>query len=91
MPVRIQRRRIKGWKTAPDTVYVGRPSKWGNPFGITADRPRERAVHLFRSYVYDNWNFQDEIRKHLRGKNLSCWCKPSQVCHADVLLEIANV
>ncbi len=26
----------------------------------------------------------------LRGKNLSCWCKPSEPCHADVLLRIAN-
>lgn len=26
----------------------------------------------------------------LRGKNLACWCKPGETCHADVLLEIAN-
>jgi hypothetical protein len=26
----------------------------------------------------------------LRGKNLACWCKPDQPCHADVLLELAN-
>ena len=26
----------------------------------------------------------------LRGKNLACWCKPGEPCHADVLLEIAN-
>jgi hypothetical protein len=26
----------------------------------------------------------------LRGKNLACWCKPGQPCHADVLLELAN-
>ena len=86
--LRIQRKRIKGWKMPANALCMLGPSRWGNPFErITADRPRERAVHLFRSYVYDNWNFQDEIRKHLRGKNLSCWCKPSQVCHADVLLE----
>ena len=27
---------------------------------------------------------------YLRGKNLACWCKPGQPCHADVLLELAN-
>jgi hypothetical protein len=27
----------------------------------------------------------------LRGKNLACWCKPGAPCHADVLLELANV
>jgi hypothetical protein len=26
----------------------------------------------------------------LAGKDLVCWCKPGQPCHADVLLEIAN-
>ncbi len=26
----------------------------------------------------------------LRGKNLACWCKPGQPCHADVLLRLAN-
>ncbi len=26
----------------------------------------------------------------LRGKNLACWCKHGQPCHADVLLELAN-
>jgi len=32
----------------------------------------------------------DDIKQELRGKNLACWCKLSEVCHADVLLEIAN-
>jgi hypothetical protein len=28
--------------------------------------------------------------RQLRGKNLACWCKPGQPCHADILLELAN-
>jgi hypothetical protein len=31
---RIQRKRLKGWKMPPNTVYVGRGSKWGNPFRV---------------------------------------------------------
>jgi hypothetical protein len=31
-PNRIQRRRTKGYKTPPNTVYCGRPGPWGNPF-----------------------------------------------------------
>ena len=27
-PVRIQRKRTKGWKMPPNTVYVGRPTEW---------------------------------------------------------------
>lgn len=34
MPKRIQRKRSKGWKMPENTVYVGRPSKWGNPYHI---------------------------------------------------------
>ena len=31
-PVRVQRKRTKGWTVPPNTIYVGRPTKWGNPF-----------------------------------------------------------
>jgi hypothetical protein len=34
--------------------------------------------------------FAADARRVLRGKNLACWCKPGEPCHADVLLEIAN-
>ena len=32
----------------------------------------------------------EDVRRDLRGKNLACWCRPGEPCHADVLLEIAN-
>lgn len=32
MPERIQRKRTKGWRMPENTVYVGRGSKWGNPY-----------------------------------------------------------
>ena len=34
---RIQRKRTKGWKMPENTVYVGRPTKWGNPFKLDPD------------------------------------------------------
>lgn len=33
-PVRIQRKRTKGWRMPDNTIYVGRPGRWGNPFEI---------------------------------------------------------
>lgn len=33
-PVRIQRKRVKGWKMPENTVSVTRPGKWGNPFKV---------------------------------------------------------
>lgn len=78
-----------------DAVYVGRPSKWGNPFKIGDESyypgtpmTREDAVEHFRASVYSPW-LHAEIRKELAGKDLVCWCAPKP-CHADVLLEIAN-
>jgi hypothetical protein len=34
-PKRIQRKRTKGWRMPEGAVYVGRPTKWGNPFKAT--------------------------------------------------------
>ncbi len=44
-PIRIQRKRKVGWKLPPDTIYVGRPTLWGNPF--IADEV-QMAVDAFR-------------------------------------------
>jgi hypothetical protein len=82
----------------PDAVYVGRPSKWGNPYKIGDKHPtipgatisREDAIILYHFHLlslYANGrlpNFDE-----LRGKDLVCWCAPLP-CHADILLELAN-
>lgn len=34
MPHRIQRQRTKGWRMPPNTVYVGRPTRFGNPYRV---------------------------------------------------------
>lgn len=84
----------KHHKNAPeDAVYVGRPSKWGNPFEIGKDGTREEVVEKFRLMLtHDDvfWSLKRwECRTELAGKHLVCWCAPKP-CHADVLLEIAN-
>ena len=102
-PVRIQRKRTKGWVMPENTVYVGRPTRWGNPFIVgkwspMAKKPidNEGAVGMFKDMLEDR-----EIRMiceyprdadfdELRGKNLACWCSLDQPCHADVLLKLAN-
>jgi len=32
--IRVQRQRTKGYRLPPGSVYVGRPSRWGNPYHI---------------------------------------------------------
>ena len=45
---RIQRKRTKGWRMLPNAVYVGRPTKWGNPFRIGRSAlSRNSALTLF--------------------------------------------
>lgn len=88
MPKRIQRRRTAGWRMPENTVYVGRPTKWGNPYKINERLNKENAVALFREFV--EIHIPAEELKELKGKNLACWCKEGSPCHADILLEFAN-
>lgn len=84
-PHRVQRKRSSGWTMPPNTVYVGRPFKWGNPWKV---RPASKAVELFERYEAP---FMARVaRQELRGKNLACWCRLDQPCHADILLKLAN-
>lgn len=97
MPVRVQRSRRKGDRKPENTRAVSRPSKWGNPFrvGSVIDGvvvTQELAVDLFRDYIREAIPLsRGELDLGtLRGKNLACWCRLDQACHADVLLELAN-
>lgn len=71
------------------SIYVGRPTSWGNPFIIGPDGNRAEVIEKFRVYISTRPDFQTAIKAELQGKDLICWCAPLP-CHADVLLEIAN-
>lgn len=45
-PQRIQRQRTPGWRMPPNTVYVGRPTQWGNPWGVTRPGTYTDVVHV---------------------------------------------
>lgn len=114
MPIRIQRKRTGGWRMPENTIYVGRPTEFGNPFPVEY-MGREWSIELYERllnggnigdaaafcYKYSEQVTGDPnglhrshnhkyIQQKLRGKNLACWCKLNQACHADILLEIAN-
>ncbi len=103
-PIRVQRRRAKGWRLPENTVCVDRSTKWGNPFIVSKHGTRARCVELHRflfgGYFCATTNNTDEQKKclkyaaknieKLRGKNLACWCPLDKPCHADLLLEAAN-
>jgi len=83
-------------------VYIGRPSKWGNPYTHIDDKEtlaefivsnREEAINKYRDYLLNNQELMDSIME-LDGKVLGCWCiKDSSnpypyVCHGQVIQEI---
>jgi hypothetical protein len=72
-----------------NTVYVGRPGKWGNVYMVGRDGNAEECVNKYAWLVH--WlQRENEIANELRGKDLVCWCKEGAPCHADVLLRLAN-
>lgn len=48
------------------------------------------AVEAFRTRVAVSADLRQRAVAELAGKDLACWCKPGEPCHADVLLAIAN-
>lgn len=77
-------------KTAPEgAVYIGRPSKWGNPFTIGRDGTRADVVRKYRAWLPTQTKLVEDAKTELRGRDLVCFCAPEE-CHGDVLLELAN-
>ena len=69
-------------------VYVGRPSKWGNPFQIGRDGSRSEVIAKYETWLYSQKHLMDALPE-LAGKNLGCWCAPLP-CHADILYRLAE-
>lgn len=107
MPIRIQRKRSKGWKLPENAVIVTRGTMWGNPFVVKPDAQPgtqyfcgtyiavptvEDAVDCFRLMLEEPSmkGYVEAVKQKLRGKDLACFCKPGQPCHADILLKVAN-
>ena len=70
--------------------YVGRPTKWGNPFKITDIDNGEKVLCLYEAWL-KNQIAQGKLDVSvLKGLDLACFCPLSSPCHADVLLRMAN-
>lgn len=77
-------------------VYIGRPTKWGNPFthkdGTVAQykvASREAAVAKYEEWLLSQPELVAAAKTELKGKVLGCWCHPL-ACHGDVLSRVAN-
>lgn len=69
-------------------VYIGRGSKWGNPFVIGKDGNRDDVCDKYEAYLLSNQTLLDALPE-LKDKKLGCFCKP-QRCHGDLLAKLAD-
>lgn len=87
--------RVVHCKREPYDVYIGRPSKWGNPFAVKAGTLAafrvatvDEALARYEAWLRDQPALMASLVE-LRGKTLGCWCKPG-LCHGDVLARLAD-
>lgn len=67
----------------PHDVYIGRGSKWGNPFIIGKDGSRAQVIDKYQEYLLDSPKLMAALPE-LINKRLGCFCAPL-ACHGDVL------
>lgn len=80
-------------------VYIGRGSKWGNPFTHISNRKtlakyvvgtRTEAILAYKEWITNgDGQYLLQDLSELKGKRLGCWCHPKP-CHGDVLKELVN-
>ena len=73
----------------PGSVYVGRPSPFGNPFSIGKDGSREEVIEKYRQWLQDQPRLIKIMKRELKGKDLVCFCAPKP-CHGDVIKEVVE-
>lgn len=84
-------------KVPSGAVWVGRPTKWGNPYSeISGTVPPEflveshgEAVARYRDHLESRPDLVEAAKRELRGRDLVCVCFPKP-CHAMILFEVAN-
>nr|WP_244980349.1 DUF4326 domain-containing protein [Bacillus wiedmannii] len=86
---------VNMYHEVPYDVYIGRGSKWGNPFShllntqaIFKVDTREESIEMYRKWIMQKPNLLEELHE-LKGKTLGCFCKPKP-CHGDVLIELID-
>lgn len=85
---RIQYKRAK--PLPPDAIYVGRPSRWGNPYQVKK-YGRDEALRLYNIHLTAKIQNEPDFLTPLAGRDLACWCKLDEACHADILMRLCNL
>ena len=84
--MKMGKMRVVHCKKEPYDIYIGRPSKWGNPFIIGKDGDRAEVIDKYKKWIREQPELINALHE-LKDKTLGCWCKPES-CHGDVLIEL---
>lgn len=71
-----------------DAIYIGRGSKWGNPFRIGPDGDRATVIAKHEQWLRTQHDLLRALDE-LRGCDLVCFCAPL-ACHGDLLRWLGN-
>lgn len=81
----------------PFDVFVGRPSKYGNPFSAKKSKfevekcaTAEEAVAKFERWFLNQEDLVALARAELKNKVLGCFCDPQEPCHGRVIARIVD-
>ena len=87
--------RVVHCKKSDYDVYIGRPSKWGNPFshkeGTLAEfkiSNRAEAIQRYEEWILTQPHLMGSLHE-LKGKTLGCWCNPKP-CHGHTLAKLVE-
>lgn len=81
--------KVVNLRKQPYDVYIGRGSKWGNPFKMrnSSKAERNRVCDEYEKYFWTT-DLPNDLHE-LKGKVLGCYCKPLR-CHGDFLAREVN-
>lgn len=72
----------------PNTKYVGRGSKWGNPYKV-GEYTLEESLRLHKAHLAESITTGTlDIKELLGYDNLACFCPLNSPCHADTLIKV---
>jgi len=67
-------------------VYIGRGSKWGNPFKIGRDGNRKEVIDKYEKYIREKPELLKDLDE-LKNCRIGCFCFPL-FCHGDILIKL---
>ena len=88
--------RASRWGNPFNSTQIAIPFMWGSAgpgiplVGLREPPSLGRCLDLYAAWLRGQMDRDPGFLAPLRGKNLACWCKPGEPCHADILLRLAN-